>query len=325
MITYDRKTLREFSMLGSHAVFGRVVLELAKTNDKIVALVADQASFAGLDDFKKNFPTRHFNVGIAEQNMVGIAAGLAKEGFVPFVAAQAAFATARCFEQIKVNAGYMKQNIKIVGLSAGFAIGVLGATHMCNEDIALLRSIPNLTILSPADCAETAKALTTVAQTQNPTYIRLTGWLNAPVVYKADYDFEIGKSIVLKEGDDLAIIATGSMVYNALQAAKILAESGINAKVVNFHTIKPLDTLMLDDIFSNYKFVVTVEEHFKAGGLGAAVAEYKAAFKNAPPQLILGIEDKFEKAGEYNFLLEKCGLTAKQIAQRILKTYGALK
>lgn len=325
MIIYDRQTLRAFSILGSHATFGRVVLELAKTNDKIVVLVADQSSFAGLDDFKKIFPTRHFNVGIAEQNMIGVATGLAKEGFVPFVAAQAAFATARCLEQIKVNAGYMNQNIKIVGLSAGLSIGILGATHMCNEDIALMRGIPNLIILSPADCAEAAKALTAAAQIKKPTYIRLTGWINSPVVYKSDYDFEIGKSLVMQEGSDIAIIATGSMVYESMRAARVLAKENISAKIVNFHTIKPLDTAMLDEIFKHYKLVVTVEEHFKIGGLGSAVAEYKAAFKKAPPQLILGIEDKFEKAGEYNFLLEKCGLTAKQIAQRILKTYGALK
>lgn len=320
MIKYDRQTIRTYSLLGSHRTFGQVSMVFPEIDDKILILVADQCSPAGLECFIDKYPNKFFNVGIAEQNMIGIASAMAKEGFLPFVAAQATFATARCLDQIKINMGYMNHNIKIVGLSAGLSIGTYGATHMSIEDIALIRSIPNMVVLSPADCTETAKALIAAAKTANPTYIRLSGWMNNPIVYKEDYDFEIGKAITLKEGLDIAIIATGTMVYNSLKAAKILEEERISAKVINMHTIKPLDIEAVKKCY-NAKLIVTIEEHSKIGGLGSAVAEILSQDMEKPRQLIIGIDDIYKKAGEYEYLLEQYGLTPEQIVTKILNTY----
>lgn len=320
MINFDRQTLRTYSLLGSHRTFGQVALELPEINDKVLVIPADQCSPAGLEYFRDKFPKKYFNVGIAEQNMIGIASGLAKEGFTPFVTAQATFSTTRCLDQIKINMGYMNQNIKIVGLSSGLAIGVYGATHMSIEDVALLRSIPNIVILSPADCAESAKALIAMANDNRPTYIRLSGWMNNPMVYKEDYDFEIGKAITLREGSDIAIIATGTMVYNSLKTAKILEEKEISTKVINMHTIKPLDIEAIKECY-NAKLIVTVEEHSVIGGLGSAVSEILTQEKEKPQHLIIGVLDKYEKAGEYQYLLEKYGLKSEQIADKILKKY----
>lgn len=314
----NRQNIRTYSLLGSHRTFGQIALEFPKIDDKIVILAADQCSPAGLEYFRDQYPDHYYNVGIAEQNLVGIAAGLAKEGFKPFVTAQATFSTTRCFDQIKINMGYMNFGIKIVGLSAGLAIGQYGATHMSMEDIALTRAIPNMVVLSPADCTETAKALLAAAKDSRPTYIRLSGWMNNPIVYKEDYDFEIGKAITLKEGSDVAIIATGTMVYNSLKAAKILEEQGVSVKVVDMHTIKPLDKQAVLEC-SKSKLLVTVEEHSVIGGLGSAVAEEIALYKEKSRHLIIGIEDHYVKPGEYNYLVKQVGLSAEQVAERILK------
>ena len=316
----NRQTIRTYSLLGSHRTFGQVALEFPKIDDKIVVLAADQCSPAGLEYFRDQYPDKYYNVGIAEQNMIGIAAGLAKEGFKPFVTAQATFSTTRCFDQIKINMGYMGFGIKIVGLSAGLAIGQYGATHMSMEDIALTRVVPNMVVLSPADCTETAKALIAAAKDERPTYIRLSGWMNNPIVYKDDYDFEIGKAITMQEGSDIAIIATGTMVYNSIKAAKILAESNLSVKIVNMHTIKPLDADAVKKCCAA-KLLVTIEEHSVIGGLGSAVAEEISIYTHKPKHLILGIEDHNVKSCEYNYLVKKVGLTAEQIADKILKTY----
>lgn len=320
MISMDKRELRTLSLLGSHRTLGQVALSLPEVDDNVVVLVADQCSPAGLEYFRDAFPDKYYNVGIAEQNMVGIAAGLAKEGFKPFVTAQATFSTIRCLDQIKINMGYMNLGIKIVGLSSGLSIGMYGATHMSIEDIAVMRTIPNMTILSPADCTETVKALVAAAQNDNPTYIRLSGWMNNPVVYKEDYNFEIGKAITLQEGTDIAIIATGSMVYNSLKAAKILEEQGVSVKVIDMHTIKPLDIQVIKDCCDS-KLIVSVEEHSKIGGLGSAIAEVLIQFDKKPKQLLIGVSDEYKKAGEYSYLLEQYELTPPQIAEQILYNY----
>ncbi len=316
----NRQTIRTYSLLGSHRTFGQVALEFPKIDAKIVVLAADQCSPAGLEYFRDQYPDKYYNVGIAEQNMIGIAAGMAKEGLRPFVTAQATFSTTRCYDQIKINMGYMGLGVKIVGLSAGLAIGQYGATHMSIEDIAITRTIPNMVVLSPADCTETAKALIAAAQNESPTYIRLSGWMNNPIVYKEDYDFEIGKAITIQDGSDIAIIATGTMVYNSIKTAKILEEQGLSVKVVNMHTIKPLDKNSIQNCI-NAKLIVTVEEHSIIGGLGGAVAEELSALEKRPKHLIIGIKDNYIKPGEYNYLVEQYGLTAEQIANRIEKEY----
>jgi transketolase len=284
-------------------------------------VTADLCSFSGLDRFRGKFPDRLYNVGIAEQNMIGVAAGLTKEGFSVYVTTYATFASTRSCDPVRVNMGYMGFNIKLVGLTAGLSVGILGATHMSIEDVAIMRAIPHMTVISPADCTETVKATLAAARHDGPVYLRLTGGMNNPVVYKDDYDFQIGKAITLREGDDITIVATGTMVHQSLEAAKILEAQGLTATVIDMHTIKPLDTTVLDKAFECSKLIVTVEEHSVIGGLGGAVAEYKSKQKNTPVQLTIGIDDYFPHAGDYGYLLEKCGLTAPQIAQKISNNF----
>lgn len=320
MIELDRQKIRTYSLLGSHRTFGQVALELPKVNENVVVIVADQMSPAGLEYFRNQQSDRFLNIGIAEQNMIGVAAGMAKEGLTPFVLAQAVFATGRCFDQIRVNLAYMQFGVKVVGLSAGLSIGQYGATHQSLEDVTLMRALPNMVVLSPADCTETAKALIATATDPRPTYIRLSGWMNCPIVYKKDYEYQIGKAITLREGTDIAIIATGPMVYNSLKAADMLAEEGLSVKVVDMHTIKPLDKDAVDGCLSA-KLIVTAEEHSIIGGLGSAVAEHLSLKTVKPLQLIIGTDDRYIKAGDYLYLQEQFGLTPIQLKDKILLTY----
>jgi len=317
----NNQTIRTLSFLGSCGAFGLAMEELAHNNKNIIALTADLCSFSGLTRFAQTYKDQYFNIGIAEQNMVGIAAGMAKEGLIPFVTSYAAFLCSRCADQIKVGSGYMNLPVKYMGLTSGLSVGILGPTHICIDDIAIMRTFPNMIILSPADCLESYKCTKLIAQLNKRVYLRLTGTMGNPPVYKTDYDFEIGKAITLKDGNDIAIIASGTMVNNALKAAKILEQNGINAKVVNMHTIKPLDIQAIKDCF-NSKMIVTVEEHSIYGGLGSAVSEVVSQTINTPKQLIIGISDRYEKAGEYKYLLERFGLMPEQIAEQILNEYN---
>jgi transketolase len=321
----NEANIKIWSRIGSRAAFGIAALELGNTINDLMVLTADVSTSAGLERFKKTFPDKFLDVGIAEQNMMGIAAGLASEGFKVITTTFAPFQTMRCCEQVRVNLGYMGQKVCMVGLASGVVLGTLGYTHCCFEDIGIIRSIPGITVVSPADCAETVKAVLAAINHKESVYIRLTGGINNPIVYKDDYNFQIGKAITLREGNDITIIAAGTMVYESLEAAKILFESGISATVVNMHTLKPLDASVIEQACGLSKLIVTVEEHSVVGGLGSAVAEYKASLKNSPPQIFIGLADKFGKAGEYRYLLEKCGLTAKQIAENITNQYERLR
>ena len=309
---------RTWSRLGQRgAIFGIALPEMAKKKDNLLVLTADLGFLSGLDRFKSLFPDKLINVGVAEQNMIGIAAGLAKEGNCAVATTYATFITMRCFEQIRNNLGYMGFNVKLVGSAAGLAAGMMGSTHYALEDIALMRSVPNITILSPADGTEAVKMFCAMLEMDCPAYMRLTGELNCPVIYKSEYDFEIGKGVVLREGFDAAIVATGVLVNEALIAADKLRDSAISCTVVDMHTIKPLDAQLLDRLFESHKLIVTVEEHHVTGGLGSAVAEYKAASDSSRPQLIIGVPDCFPHAADYSDLLERFGLTAQGIAGRI--------
>ncbi len=310
-----------WSRIGSRAAFGIAALELGNTIDDFLILTADTSISAGLARFKKTFPDKFLDVGIAEQNMMGVAAGLASEGIKVITSTFAPFQTMRCCEQIRVNLGYMRQNVCMVGLASGVVLGTLGYTHCCIEDVAIMRSIPGITVISPADCGETVKATLAAIHHKESVYIRLTGGMNNPMIYKDDYSFEIGKGVTLRKGSDITIIAAGTMVYASLEAAKILNEQGISAAVINMHTIKPLDTLVIDKACEFSKLIITVEEHSIIGGLGSAVAEYKATLKKSPPQIFMGLPDKYGKAGEYKYMLERHGLTASQIAEGIVNQY----
>jgi transketolase len=319
MILINPTNCRIWSLLGPRGAFGNALLELAKENEKIIAITSDVAITAGLERFGRTFPDRLINTGIAEQNMIGMAAAFANEDFIPFAISFANFSVLRACEPARHFLGYMRRNVKLVGLSSGFAMGVFGNTHYGTEDIAIIRAIAGLTIISPADCTELVKTVEAISKYNGPVYMRLTGVMNNPIVYKEDYDFEIGKAITLKRGNDITIIATGTMVYNSLKAAEILEKQGISASVIDMHTIKPLDTKIIDSELRLSKLIVSVEEHGKIGGLGGAIAEYLSSVHHHPVLLRLGIEDKFQHAGDYHFMLEQNELLPEQIAFNIGK------
>lgn len=313
---YKSSEIRTLSMLGQRGVFGVTLDKLAAENDRIFALSADLRNTSGLDRFAANYPDRFVNVGIAEQNLIGVAAGLADSGYSVFAATFANFAALRACEFVRHFMGYMRSPVNLVGFAAGFAMEFFGNTHYGLEDISTLRAISNLTIISPADGLETVKAVTALVDFGNPVYLRLTGTANMPMIYKNDYDFQIGKSIMLKEGRDIALIAVGSMVANALEASKILEELGISCSVINMHTIKPLDTDALDELFDK-RLIVTVEEHSIIGGMGSAVAEYLSEKQNTPVILKLGASQGYKKAGGYKYMLELNQLLPRQIADAV--------
>jgi transketolase len=314
------KENKQWSRLGSRATYGQAILMLAEKLENLMVLSADLGNSSGLDRFKATYPEKFLNIGIAEQNMIGVAAGLAKEGSIVFASSFAPFISMRASEQIRMNMGYMNLNVKAVAIGSGVSMAFLGNSHFGLEDAAIMRSIPNITVVSPADCAEIVKTVFAAADYPHPMYIRLTGAVGFPPVYKEDYEFVIGKAVELKKGDDLTIIATGSMVYESLEAAKLLEEKGISATVINMHTIKPLDTEILDKAISLGKPIFTVEEHSITGGLGGAVAEYISGIPNTPVLKRLGLPDEFVKTGEYRYLLEKYGLVADKLAENISKS-----
>lgn len=321
MIKFNSINMRIWARLGSCGAFGIASLELPEINNNIVMLTSDLCTYSGLDRFKLQYPDRIYNLGIAEQNMIGVAAGMAKEGMIPFATTYATFASTRCCDQVRVNMGYMKLGIKLVGVTSGLSAGILGATHMSFEDIAIIRGIPNIVIISPADATETIKATLALANYDGPVYLRLTGTMNTPMVYKEDYNFEIGKAIKLKNGKDIAIIATGTMVNNALKASRIIEENGISCSVINMHTIKPLDMEIINEVIES-KLIVTVEEHSVIGGLGGAIAEKLSDYIKRPPHQIIGISDEFKSAGDYEYLIKQYGLTPEQIANKIISKYS---
>jgi transketolase len=319
MQEFNHRNVIAWSRLGQRgSIFGLALPEIANEMENLRVVTADLGLLSGLDRFRKAWADRYINVGIAEQNMIGISAGLAKEGNCVFATTYATFCSLRSLEQIRHNLGYMKFNVKVVGSSAGFAMGMSGNTHYAIEDIAIMRSIPNMIVISPADAAEAYLSAFAVSKIDAPVYIRLTGTMNCPIIYKEGYTFQIGKAVVLREGTDLALIGAGTLVYTLLEAAELLAQEGISCSVINMHTIKPLDTEALNNVL-RAKAIVTVEEHSIIGGLGGAVAEYLAPLRNRPPHLILGIPDAFGKAGEYNWLLGKYGLTNHGITDSIRK------
>lgn len=292
--------------------FGETVTALAAEYPEIVVLDADLAAATKTGIFKKAYPERFFDCGIAECNMVGVAAGLATCGKIPFAASFAMFSAGRAFEQVRNSVGYPKLNVKIVGSHAGISVGEDGATHQCCEDIALMRTIPGMVILNPSDDIEAKAAVKAAYEHEGPVYMRF-GRLAVPVINdRPDYKFEIGKGVTLREGKDVAILATGLCVSESLAAAEKLAADGIDAKVINIHTIKPLDEDLVVAAAKECGKVVTVEEHSVIGGLGSAVCETLS--RKAPtPVKNIGVQDCFGESGPAVALLEKYGLNAEGI------------
>lgn len=316
-------TLKTWAKLGQRGTFfGIAMPEIAEKNEKIKLLTADLALLSGMDRFVKLYPDKFLNVGIAEQNMVGIASGLAMEGYTAFATTYASFIAVRSLEHVRQHLSHIRCNVKIVGSSAGVVAAKSGVSHWATEDMAFMRALPGLTVLSAADALEAYKIAVYAAEQEGPMYIRLSGGTNCPQVYEQDYDFIPGKGVVLKEGTRAAILATGLMVAEAMKAAQLLEEKGISCSVVNFHTIKPLDVELLDQLFAGHDLIVTVEEHNIIGGLGSAVAEYKALKVNTPRQIFVGFPDSFAEAGSQRYIWEQKGMLGEQIADRILEEYS---
>jgi len=322
MIQISKREAKLWSRLGARATYGQAILEMARQRDDFYVMSADLCQSSGLFKFREEFPDRFINSGIAEQNLIGVAAGMAKDGTCIFASSFAPFVTMRACEQVRMNMGYMQLNIKTVGLGSGLIMAQLGNSHYGVEDGSVMRVIPGMTVVNPADGVEIMKLVEALCDYPHPAYLRLTGGPGLPIVYEDDIDFQIGKAIKVREGKDIAIIACGTMVYYAKQAAEILAEKGIDASVIDMHTIKPLDTAAVDAELGK-KLIVTVEEATIVGGLGSAVAEHLAIKKQKPAQLMLGIKDTFPHAGTYQYLLENCRLTGPQIAEDIEKALEA--
>ncbi len=296
--------------------YGSALVEIGKEHEELVVLDADLAGSTQTGVFGKAFPERHINCGIAEANMTGVAAGLAASGKVPFMSSFAMFATARNFEQIRNSIGYPHLNVKIAASHAGISVGEDGATHQCLEDVALMRQIPGMVVLNPADDVEARAAVKAAFEYVGPVYIRL-GRLAVPVLNdEENYTFEMGKGVVLKEGTDVTIFATGLEVYESILAAEMLEKDGISAEVVNIHTIKPIDKELVVASATKTGKVVTVEEHFTIGGLGSAVCEVLS--ENAPTKVLrIGIDDVFGESGPALELIHKYELDAEGIYKKV--------
>ncbi|HEY3444372.1 MAG TPA: transketolase C-terminal domain-containing protein [Paludibaculum sp.] len=292
------------------AAFAEALVALAEADPRVVAVCNDSVGSSNLKEFKKRFPERLVNVGIAEQNMVGVAAGLANGGLMPFVCGASCFITGRALEQVKVDLGYSRSNVKLCGISSGMAYGELGPTHHSIEDIAWTRAIANMTVIVPADPAETAAAMRAAAAYEGPVFLRLSR-MPVPAVNASDYEFQIGRAVRLRQGSDVTLIANGTMVCRALEAADLLLADGVYASVMNLPTVRPLDCEAIAAAAAAGP-IVTIEEHTVYGGMGGAVAE--AVVKSNPTRMrILGVPGVFAPTGSTEFLFEHFGLTAANI------------
>ena len=308
--------MSEVKKIATREGYGEALVECGKIYPNLVVMDADLAESTKTAMFQKAYPDRFFDCGIAEGNMVGVAAGLAATGKVVFASSFAMFATGRAYEQIRNSVGYPKLNVKIGASHAGITVGEDGASHQCNEDIALMRSIPGMVVINPADYVEAKEAVKAAIKHEGPVYLRF-GRANVPVINdREDYHFEIGKGTLLKEGKDVTIVATGVMVNSALEAAKALEEEGIRAEVINIHTIKPLDEELVTASARKTGKVVTAEEHSVIGGLGSAVCD--CLCKNAPvPVYKIGIQDVYGESGPAGELLKKYQLDGEGVYRQV--------
>lgn len=308
--------MSEIKKIATREAYGEMLAELGETYPELVVLDADLAAATKTSVFKKKFPERHIDCGIAEGNMMGVAAGLSLVGKIPVASTFAMFAAGRAFEQVRNSIGYPHLNVKIGATHAGITVGEDGATHQCNEDIALMRTIPGMVILNPADAVEAKACVKAAVEYEGPVYMRF-GRAAVPVINdRPDYQFEMGKGVLLREGTDVTIVATGIMVNSALEAAEKLAAEGISAEVINIHTIKPLDTEIIAKSAKKTGKVVTAEEHSVVGGLGGAVCEALSELCLTPVCRI-GINDVFGESGSAAALLVKYGLDGEGVYSRV--------
>ena len=317
MIEITKKNIRVWSMLGMRRILGPAMKDIIEQDRKVLFATADTGRYYAYDDLLRTYPENVVDVGIAEQNLIGASAGLQNEGFNVYAVTYATFLTSRALDQIRVNLGYMGLGVKLIGEAGGMCDGNFSATHMALEDISNTRNIPNMRVITPADGMELVKTLIALKDAAYPAYVRMTGRFPIPVIYREDYDFEIGKAVTLREGKDVVILSNGTLLGDVLKTAEMLAEKGVDCKVINLHTVKPLDEEALRAV-AGCRLVVTAEEHLLYGGLGSAVAEFYAQEPIRPRMLMLSVGTQYPKAQEYDDLLKTCGLTAPQMAESIL-------
>ena len=317
MIEITKKNIRVWSMLGMRRILGPAMKDIIEQDRKVLFATADTGRYYAYDDLLRTYPENVVDVGIAEQNLIGASAGLQNEGFNVYAVTYATFLTSRALDQIRVNLGYMGLGVKLIGEAGGMCDGNFSATHMALEDISNTRNIPNMRVITPADGMELVKTLIALKNAAYPAYVRMTGRFPIPVIYREDYDFEIGKAVTLREGKDVVILSNGTLLGDVLKTAEMLAKKGVDCSVINLHTVKPLDEEALRAV-AGCKLVVTAEEHLLYGGLGSAVAEFYAQEPIRPRMLMLSVGTQYPKAQEYDDLLKTCGLTAPQMAESIL-------
>jgi len=300
--------------------FGAGLLELGRSNPKVVALCADLTGSLKMGDFKKEFPDRFFQVGIAEANMMGLAAGMSISGLIPFTGTFANFSTGRVYDQIRQSIAYSEKNVKICASHAGVTLGEDGATHQILEDLGMMKMMPNMTVINPCDFNQTRAATIAIADYHGPVYLRF-GRPSVPIFTPEDQQFEVGKAIRFIEGNDVSIFATGHLLWHAIEAEARLADRGISAEVINIHTIKPLDRKAVLESVARTKCAVTAEEHQINGGLGDSIAQLLARTQPAPMEMV-GVDDQFGESGKPAELMEKYGLGTNDIFEAVLKVLG---
>ena len=320
-MNFNSTDTKQWSRMGPRAMFGRFMLDIAKKNKKLIILSADLGRSSGLARFKIEFPNQYISIGISEQNLVGVASGLADEGYKVFVTSFAPFLSMRASEQIRMNLGYMKHNVNLVALGSGLSMGFLGNSHFGLEDIAIMRTIPNLNITCPADCSELGKVLNDYAfNDRGPSYIRLTGVPGSVNVYEKNYKYRFGKNITLSKGSDVLILSHGSILGQIKLSLNILKKSKISAELVNIVSLKPIDESIIK-LLTKYKKIITFEEHTSVGGLGSIIAEKILKYKINSQLYSFSLPDKFGPTAKYDHLLKYHGLDASGITKKIINFF----
>ena len=320
-MNFNSTDTKQWSRMGPRAMFGRFMLDIAKKNKKLIILSADLGRSSGLARFKIEFPNQYISIGISEQNLIGVASGLADEGYKVFVTSFAPFLSMRASEQIRMNLGYMKHNVNLVALGSGLSMGFLGNSHFGLEDIAIMRTIPNLNITCPADCSELGKVLNDYAfNDRGPSYIGLTGVPGSVYVYEKNYKYRFGKNITLSKGSDVLILSHGSILGQIKLSLNTLKKSKISAELVNIVSLKPIDESIIK-LLSKYKKIITFEEHTTVGGLGSIIAEKILKYKINSQLYSFSLPDKFSPTAKYDHLLKYHGLDASGITKKIINLF----
>lgn len=323
MIEVTKQKLNQWSRMGMRAIVGQFIFDLATNNNDVLAISADLGRSSGLDRMRKTLPLQYVNVGIAEQNMVGFASGLSREGFKVYATSFAPFIAMRASEQVRMNLGYMQEPVKLIAIGSGLSMGFLGNSHYGIEDLSVMRSIPNMNIFCPSDCLELYKIVNFTYNFEKPIYIRLTGIANTPLVHEADFDFKFGEANSIIEGQDICLISNGSITGVLKEAVHSLKEqNNISCSLYSFHTVKPLDTKTLSYIMHRFKNVIIAEEGTIVGGLSSAISEFLVDNNFQNHLFRLGIKDEFVSTGDYQYLLNEIKITKDDIIKLVKKILG---